>query len=91
MGYTDISDYQKELAWSLSTARELAALNIKTAQKCYKRQYDKRSAPSKYQMGDLVLVRFPHKETGKQRKLSCPWYRPYKIVDCGDSDLVGFS
>ena len=46
MEYTDISDYQEELVLSLSSARELAALNIKAAQKRYKRQYDRYAALS---------------------------------------------
>jgi len=86
--YTDISDYQEELVLSLSSARELAASNIKAAQKCYKRQYDKHAASSQYRVGDLVLIRFPHEETGKQRKLSRPWHGPYRIVECRNPDLV---
>ena len=58
MEYTDISDYQEELVLSLSSARELAALNIKAAQKRYKHQYDRHAALFKYQVGDLVLIRF---------------------------------
>jgi len=86
--YTDISDYQEELVLSLLSARELAASNIKTAQSRYKRHFDKNAVPSKYQVGDFVLIRFPLEETGKQRKLSRPWYGPYRVVECRDPDLV---
>ena len=39
-------------------------------------------------MGDWVLVRFPKEETGRQRKLSWPWYGPYLTVTRNDSDLT---
>ena len=73
---------------SLLSASELAALNIKAAQKRYKRQYDRHAALSKYQVGDLVLIRFPHEEIGNQRKLSRPWHGPYRTVEYRDPDLV---
>lgn len=38
-------------------------------------------------LGDWVLVKFPHKETGKQRKLSCPWHGPYRIASRDDPDV----
>ena len=88
IGYTYISGYQEELVLSLSSAREFAASNIKTAQNRYKRHYDKNAVPSKYQVGDLILIRFLHEETGKQRKLSHPWHGPYRVVECRDPDLV---
>ena len=40
--YGDILEYREEVTLSLLSARELAASNIKTAQK-YKEQYDKRA------------------------------------------------
>ena len=70
--YTDVEDYKEEVTLSLSSARELVANNIRTAQKkyLYKEQYDKRATPSSFKARDLVLVRFPQEESGKQRKLS---------------------
>ena len=39
--YTDVEEYKEEVTLSLSSARELAASNIWTAQKKYKEQYNK--------------------------------------------------
>ena len=44
--YTDVEEYKEEVTLSLSSARELAASNIRTAQKKYKEQYDKWASPS---------------------------------------------
>ena len=57
----DLADYREQLMFSLSSARELAASSIHTAQKRYKRHYDKKSRPVPFQLGDWVLVRFPQK------------------------------
>ena len=86
--YGDILEYREELTLSLSSARELAASNIKTAQKKYKEQYDKRANPICYKPGGLVLVRFPQEESGKNRKLSRPWHGPYRIIRCDDPDVT---
>ena len=44
----DVQDYREELVLSLSSARELAAKSIQTAQNKYKLQYDKKAAPIDY-------------------------------------------
>ena len=38
-------------------------------------------------MGDWVLIRYPHEETGKLRKLSRPWHRPYRITSCDNTGM----
>ena len=85
--YTDVEEYREEITLSLSSARELAASNIKTAQKRYKEQYDKRATPVSFKAGDLVLVQFPQDESGKNRKLSRPWHGPYRVIQCVDPDV----
>ncbi len=80
----DVRDYREELMLSLSSARELAAMNVRAAQKRYKGQHDKKAQPTKYQLGDWVLIRFPHEESGKRRKLSRPWHGPYRVVQKND-------
>ena len=65
----DVTEYREELVLSLSLARELAAANIKIAQKIYKRQYDKHAGPVNVKVSDLVLVKFPHEESGRNQKL----------------------
>ena len=53
--HVDSLAYREEVALSLSSARELAASNIKLARKRYKEHYDKRANPVGYMPGDLVL------------------------------------
>ena len=66
----NMEDYREQLIVSLSSARKLAASSIQAAQVRYKKYYDKKLHPVKYQVGEWVLIRFPHEETGRQRKLS---------------------
>ena len=85
---TDVSNYREELVLSLSAARHSAAKCIQQAQKRYKKYYDRKAAPRPYQVGDWVLVKFPHEETGKQHKLSPPWHGPYHVLARNDPDLT---
>ena len=73
-------DVKQELILSLSSARELAVTNIKEGQQRNKERYNQRVYTKKLKVGDWVLVRFPQEESGKQRKLSKPWHRPYRII-----------
>lgn len=84
----ELEDYREEVIQSLSSARELAVKAMQKAQKRYKVQYDRKSAKTKYRLGDWVMVRFPHEETGKQRKLSQPWHGPFRVVSCDNPDLT---
>ena len=76
----DVGDYRRELMLSLSRSRELATESIQRAQNSYKRQYDKRTRCTHFDIGDWVLIKFPAEESGKLRKLSRPWHGPYKIL-----------
>jgi len=82
MSPVGLEDYQEHLVLSLSSARELAACTIQAEQQKSKIHYDCNHHVSNqpYQVGDWVLVRFPHEETGAQRKLSGPWDGPYCVV-----------
>ena len=84
----DVTDYRQQLMCSLSSARELAANCVQQAQKRYKTQYDKGLKPVTYQLGDWVLVKFPHEESGKHRKLSRPWHGPYRVTSINDPDAT---
>lgn len=77
---TDLSSYREELILSLSAAREMAVASVKEAQKNYKKQYDKKSTVIDYKLGDWVFVHLPEEETGKKRKISRPWYGPFRVV-----------
>ena len=65
----------------LSKAWEAARSNIAKSQKKQKHQYDKKSRPMKYKIGDRVMVYMPHEMQGKSRKLALPHHGPYRIVD----------
>ena len=82
---TDVSNYREELVLSLSAARHSAAKCIQQAQKRYKKYYDWKATPRPYQVGDW---KFPHEETGKQRKLSQPWHGPYRVLAHNEPDLT---
>ena len=85
---TEVSDYREELMLSLSSARTLAASQIQKAQSKYKKCYDKKTKLSTFKVGQWVLVRFPHEETGKMRKLSRPWHGPFRVVSRADPDIT---
>ena len=86
--FTDVSTYREELTVSLASARNLAASSIRQAQKKYKKSYDRKVVCRDYRVGDWVLVRFPHEETGKGRKLSRPWHGPYRVVEANEPDVT---
>ena len=83
-----VSDYREHVMLSLSSARDLAVQSIKQAQTRYKKVYDRKSAPSRLQPGDWVLVRFPQEEVGKMRKLSRPWHGPYRVLSKEEPDIT---
>ena len=73
---------------SLSSARELAASSIQEAQKSYKTQYDKRVSVVDFRVGNWVFIWFPEEETGRNQKLSRPWYGPFRIIGKQDPNLT---
>ena len=81
-------DYREELTMSLSSARKLAAEAIRQARKKYKGDYDKKTVPRDYRIGEWVLVKFPADETGKMRKLSRPWHGPYRVTEQNNPDVT---
>ena len=42
---------------------------------------------AEYKVGNWVFVRFPEEETGKIRKMSRPWYGPFRVVARQDPNL----
>ena len=75
----EVEDYREEMVLALSEVRALAVRSIRKAQQRYKKQYDKRAAPSKIKVGDWVFMYFPQQEMGKMTKLSRPWFGPYRV------------
>ena len=84
----NVDDYQEELILSLSSAHNTAAESIQKAQLRYKAQYDHRSTNHLYKPGDWILIQFPQDETGKQRKLSRFWHRPYRVLSIEDPNIT---
>ena len=39
-------------------------------------------------IGDMILIQFPHEETGAQRKLFSPWHGPYRIHKLDDTGIA---
>ena len=85
---TAVANYREQVILTLSTARELAAKSIQKAQKRYKALYDRKAAILPLKAGDWVLVKFPHEESGRLRKLSRPWHGPYRVLSRQDPDVT---
>ncbi len=62
--------------------------SIKKAQTTYKHYYNVKTEQQNLKVEDMVLVRFPHEEQGKLRKLSRPWHGPYRVVSRDDPDVT---
>ena len=73
---------------SISSAQNLAAESIQSAQQKYKKNYDKNAHQVNFRMGDWVLIHFPQDKTGSGWKLSRPWHGPYQILKCDDPNLI---
>ena len=71
----------------MSEARQIAVKSICKAQKRYKAQY-KQAPPSKLRVGDWVSVYFPAEDMGRMRKLSRPWYGPFRICSMSGCDVT---
>ena len=77
----DIDDYKSELVFGLSEAWELARKEIQRSQKKQKYQYDCHAKQRDFRAGDRVMVCIPYEQTGKNRKLSRPYFGPYRVLE----------
>ena len=86
-GPVDIAEYREEVVlYLLQESRLLliSRLHIETTNA----SMTKHSVSVRFKVGDLVLVRFPNEETGKNRKFSRPRHGPYTIVQCNNPDVT---
>ena len=83
-----VTDYREELFLSLSSARQLAVEIIQEAQRKYMAYYDHKAKADRFRLGEWILIKLPHEESGKQRKLSRPWHGPYRIMKLTDTDVT---
>ena len=65
----------------LSEAWKLPRSEIQKSQKKPKYQYDRRSKHRNFQAGDRVMVYMPYERTCKNRKLSRPYFGPYRVLE----------
>ena len=54
----------------------------------YKGDYDRKTVPRNYHIGEWVLVKFPADETSKMRKLSRPWHGPDCVTEQNNPDVT---
>jgi hypothetical protein len=66
----------------LALAQMLAAERNLEQQEVMKKQYDKKAAPHKFQVGQRVLLHDPTKKKGLSKKLSNHYTGPYTIAKC---------
>ena len=85
---SEVTEYREQLALTLREAREQAALSIQQAQSRYKKYYDQKTTPNTVKRTDWVMICFPQDETGKERKLSRPWYGPYRVLEVTETGIL---
>ena len=64
---------------------------IQKSQKKQKYQYDRNAKQRDFQAGDRVMVYMPYKQTGKNRKLSRPYFGPYRVLEVHPNGVTGRS
>ena len=77
----DLDDYITELTLGLAEAWRTAQDHLQKAQKAQKRKYDRRAKERQVRVGDRVMVLMPAEQTGKNRKLSRPYFGPYRVIE----------
>ena len=83
----DVDDYKTAMTIALSEAWKTAQENIKSAQEKQKRNYDRHSKESHYEVGDRVMVYMPNAVRGKAWKLARPFYGPYRVMATTPTNL----
>ena len=76
-----LQDYGKELASRMAGAWESARSSIKKAQHRQKAQYDKKSRPPNFLVGDRVFLFKPAEKTGEARKFARPFHGPFRVLE----------
>ena len=84
----DLDDYKVELTRGLASAWKVARSEVSKAQVRQKRSYDRKATSRNYQEGGRVMVFMPAETTGKNRKLSLPYYGPSWILEVGTNTLL---
>ena len=77
----DLGEYGAELAENLTEAWETAWSCIKLAQKKQKKNYDHRTSPTPFRIGQRVFVYKPSVRSGPAYKFARPFHGPYRVVE----------
>ena len=71
---------QLQARTSIITGR-VASEHLKKSQNWQKQQDDKRATTKSVRPGDRVMVYMPKETTGPQRKMACPHFGPYRVIE----------
>ena len=72
----------------MDEAWELARNNIKKAQRSQKIYYDQQCKPSKFKVGDRVLVYMPAAKACKAYKFARPFHGPFRILEQSETGVT---
>ena len=72
----------------LSEAWWIAKESTVKAQKKQERVYDRHSRLKTFQEGDRVMVYMPVKQSGKNHKLSWPYFGPHRVLEVHPNGLT---
>ena len=79
--HVDLGEYGAELTEKLTEAWETAWNCIKQAQQKQKKNYDRRTAPVPFRVGQRVFVYKPAAKSGPAYKFARPFHEPYHVVE----------
>ena len=85
---TDLDTYKAEVAFKFSEAWKLVRDNMKKAQQCQKKHYDRRTRLPRFKVGNRVFVYMPAAKACKDYKFARPFYGPYRIVEQSETGVV---
>jgi len=87
--YPDYINYKEEIRYALRDAWQVAKRNIDTAKTAQKRNYDRKAKPTKFHIGQLVMIFYRSDgKTHRNKKLTKRFYGPARITDMNDVDAI---
>ena len=81
-GFSDESHYARHLRSCIGTSHKHAILNLKSKHLRQKKNYDRFSSGTPYNVGDKVWLLNPKKRKGRSLKLSNFWEGPFAVTQC---------
>jgi hypothetical protein len=77
---TSIHIFVDRIQKEMQEAHELARQSLQMQQQRQKREYDIHARPSKYEVGDVVLLMNSGRKVGQSKKLAPLWKGPFVVV-----------